>query len=92
MSAPINLLLADARQALFDAVKADDGAGSALRYETGRAVGLMGDAMDTIKALTGALQDTMEALAMCQPRTDHGARCQSDAMLKARAAIAKAGV
>jgi len=40
--------------------------------------------------LLEALQDTMEALAMCQPRTDHGARCQSDAMLKARAAIAKA--
>lgn len=41
--------------------------------------------------LLAALTDTMEALAMCQPQTAHGARCQSDAMLKARAAIAKAG-
>lgn len=41
--------------------------------------------------LLAALTDALEALAMCQPQTGHGARCQSDAMLKARAAIAKAG-
>ncbi|WP_311271269.1 hypothetical protein [Sphingobium sp. WCS2017Hpa-17] len=41
--------------------------------------------------LLEALTDAMEALAMCRPQTGHGARCQSDAMLKARAAIAKAG-
>lgn len=37
-----------------------------------------------------ALRETMEALAMCEPRTRHGANCQSRAMLVARAAIAKA--
>jgi hypothetical protein len=40
--------------------------------------------------LLDALQDAMEALAMCQPRTDHGARWQSAAMQKARVTIAKA--
>lgn len=40
--------------------------------------------------LVDALQDALEALAMCQPRTDHGARCQSEAMQKARVALAKA--
>lgn len=52
---PINLQLADVRQALFDGVKADAGAGNSLRYETGRAVGLMGNAMDTISALLDAV-------------------------------------
>lgn len=54
-SIPINLLLADVRQALFDGTKADDGAGTALRYEVGRAVGLMGRAMDSIAALADAV-------------------------------------
>lgn len=54
-SIPINLLLADVRQALFDGAKADDGAGTALRYEVGRAVGLMGRAMDSIAALADAV-------------------------------------
>lgn len=44
----------------------------------------------TSPELLDALQDAMEALAMCQPRTDHGARSQSAAMQKARVAIAKA--
>ncbi|MES2295249.1 MAG: hypothetical protein V4527_18275 [Pseudomonadota bacterium] len=45
----LSLLLADCRQALFDAVKQDEGAGNALRYEVGRAIGLMGRAMDALK-------------------------------------------
>ncbi|MBO9527723.1 MAG: hypothetical protein J7517_16595 [Sphingobium yanoikuyae] len=40
--------------------------------------------------LVDALVDAIEALAMCQPRTEHGARCQSAATLKGWAAIAKA--
>lgn len=62
---PINLLLADVRQALFDAVKADCGADSALRYEVGRAVGLMGNAMDTIAALIKALE-AVKAVRVCK--------------------------
>ncbi|WP_333703354.1 hypothetical protein [Sphingobium yanoikuyae] len=40
--------------------------------------------------LLSVLTDALEALAMCEPRTGHGARCQSEAMSKARAVIAKA--
>lgn len=40
--------------------------------------------------LLDALKDAIEALAMCQPRTDHGARRQREATLKGMAAIAKA--
>jgi hypothetical protein len=36
-----------------------------------------------------SLKETMEALAMCEPRTAHGAGCQRAATLKARAVIAK---
>lgn len=39
--------------------------------------------------LLSALTDAIEALAMCQPRTDHGARCQQAATLKGWSAIAK---
>lgn len=34
--------------------------------------------------LREALKDAMEALAMCEPRTAHGASCQTAAILKAR--------
>ncbi|GFZ89609.1 MULTISPECIES: hypothetical protein [Sphingobium] len=45
---------------------------------------------DAAPELLKALKDAQEALAMCQPRTDHGAKCQREAMENARAAIAKA--
>jgi hypothetical protein len=57
---PINLLLADVRQALFDEAKSDQGAGAGLRYEAGRAVGLMGRAMDEISAAQSALPTALE--------------------------------
>ena len=57
---PINLLLADVRQALFDAAKSDPSAGSSLRYEAGRAVGLMGRAMDEISAAQASLPAASE--------------------------------
>ncbi|HEX7822870.1 MAG TPA: hypothetical protein VF463_19915 [Sphingobium sp.] len=44
----LNLLLADCRQALFDAIKVDNVASNDTRFEIGRAVGLMGKAMDTL--------------------------------------------
>lgn len=47
-------------------------------------------AADVNADLLDALKDAIEALAMCQPRTDHGARCQSAATLKAWAVIDKA--
>lgn len=62
-SLPINLLLADVRQALFDEAKGDPTATSGLRYEAGRAVGLMGRSMDTIKALAAALTEAREEIA-----------------------------
>lgn len=40
--------------------------------------------------LLSALGDAIEALAMCEPRTSHGARCSLRAMLAGRAALAKA--
>lgn len=53
---PINLLLADVRQALFDAAKSDPDTSNVLRYESGHAVALMGEAMDTIAALVDAME------------------------------------
>jgi len=55
-SIPINLQLADVRQALFDAAKTDPHTSNVLRYESGRAVGMMGNAMDTIAELIKALE------------------------------------
>jgi hypothetical protein len=40
--------------------------------------------------LLSALGDAIEALAMCEPRTPHGAGCSSRALLAGRAAMAKA--
>ena len=40
--------------------------------------------------LLEALKEAQLALAMCQPRTDNGAKCQREAMENARDAIAKA--
>lgn len=39
--------------------------------------------------MLGALEVAVEALAMCEPRTRHGAICQSKAMLYGRAAVAR---
>lgn len=50
----------------------------------------IGAAVSAVPDLVEALEDALEALAMCQPRTDHGARSQSAAMHKARATLAKA--
>lgn len=47
-------------------------------------------APDLSSELLDALQDAMEALAMCRPRTDHGARSQTAAIEKARVTLAKA--
>lgn len=41
-------------------------------------------------ALEEALQGAVEALAMCQPRTEHGAACQHVAILAGLAALAEA--
>ncbi|MES2173876.1 MAG: hypothetical protein V4523_08000 [Pseudomonadota bacterium] len=64
-SIPINLLLADVRQALFDAAKSDPDTSNVLRYESGRAVGLMGNAMDTIADLIKALE-AVKAVRVCK--------------------------
>lgn len=61
--ASINLQIADVRQALFDAVKSDCGADSALRYEVGRAVGLIGKAMDAIAEMEREKAALLEAIS-----------------------------
>lgn len=95
-SIPINLLLADVRQALFESVKADSGAGNDLRYETGRAVGLMGRAMDSIAALADAVNALLPS-NLGSLRPDDFADdfiipvdMRADEIRQARAAIAKA--
>ncbi len=50
----LSLLLADCRQALFDAIKVDAGASVATRFEVGRAVGLMARAIDNVSVLLEA--------------------------------------
>lgn len=97
-SIPINLELADVRQALFDAAKTDPHTSNVLRYESGRAVGLMGNAMDTIQALTEALTTfaTIEIGSDASCRVEIVPNGYSDPMLwrqhveAARAAIAQA--
>ena len=98
LSIPINLLLADVRQALFDAAKSDPDTSNVLRYESGRAVGLMGNAMDTIKSLAEALAPfaTIEIGSDASCRVEIVPNGYSDPMMwrhhveAGRAAIAKA--
>ncbi|AYJ86221.1 hypothetical protein D3Y57_09890 [Sphingomonas paeninsulae] len=64
----LSLLLADCRQALFDSIKVDDGATASTRFEIGRAIGLMGRAMDnlqpTIDAAIRGERERCAALAL----------------------------
>lgn len=63
MSRELQLLAADCRQALFDAVKTDEGAGNSLRFEVGRAVGLLGRLSDALTtAADAAASDLLATL------------------------------
>ena len=93
------LLLADCRQALFDAIKSDEGASNSTRYEVGRAVGLMGRAMDREKsraaapALLEALKGLLGLIQLIENRDDLPADLRlallgNHRVVAARAAIA----
>ncbi|MEG8223510.1 hypothetical protein OSJ57_23335 [Sphingomonas sp. HH69] len=91
---PINLMLADVRQALFDAAKSDPDTSNVLRYESGRAVAIMGEAMDTIAAQHAALADILDATGTedgeGEYRADDREGCLDYVEATARSAIARA--
>lgn len=45
--------------------------------------------ISALPELVAVLEDAILALAMCEPRTNHGDRCQGEAMIDGRALLAK---